>query len=451
MELRRELRELGHLATPIVLGFLGNQLMGIVDTIMVGRLDAAAMGGTGIGGGIYMTLSLVAMGCAMGIDPLVTQAVGAGEHGRARQIYWHGVRVALAASVPIMALILVAPGLLGPLGVDPATAAACRAHLWGRVWNTVPLGLFGAARSYLQATGHMRAIVIATVVGNVANLFGDALLIYGDQALAWAGLPGIGLPALGVFGAGLASSLSALASTAILWQAVAAIEAPVDRRLDRDILGRVLALGLPVGLQMLVEVSAFATASALSGKIGQVAAAGNQIALSLASTTFMVPLGLGAATAVRVGQAVGRGDTPGARRAGLAGATLGTGFMVLAALAFLAAPQALARALTDKADVIAVAVPLVRVAALFQLFDGIQVVAAGALRGAGDTKSTFWANLVGHFVVGLPIAVLLAFGRGMGGAGLWWGLSAGLTTVAIALGARFLVISGRPIARIETR
>src|SRR6266702_4364493 len=239
MELRRELRELATLAAPIVVGFLGNQLMSIVDTIMVGRLDPAAMGGTGIAGGIYMTLSLVAMGCAMGIDPLVTQAIGGGEHARARRCYWQGVRVAVVASVPIMALILVAPGILAPLGVDRATAAACRAHLWGRAWNTVPLALFGAARSYLQAAGYTRAIVIATVVANVANFVGDALLIYGDQALGWIGLPAVGLPALGVFGAGLSSTLASGVACLVLWRAVAAVPAPPDpgrRRADRKIL-----------------------------------------------------------------------------------------------------------------------------------------------------------------------------------------------------------------------
>jgi MATE family multidrug resistance protein len=450
---RRELRELVHLALPIIGGFVGNQLMGVVDNIMVGRLGAAAIGGAGIGGGIYNAVALVAMGCAMGIDPLVSQAVAAGEHGDARRTYWQGVRVALLCSVPLVALLLVSPAILAPLGVEPATAAATTSYLWGRAWNTVPLALFGAARSYVQATGYARAVVVWTVVANLLNFLLDAVLIYGDAALVRVGLPALGLPALGVLGAGIASTTAATLSLVVLWLAIRAIPVPADperRRLDPARVRRILAIGVPIGLQMLVEVSAFAAASALSGRIGDVAAAGNQVALTLAAMTFMVPLGIGNAGAVRVGLAVGRGDGPGARRAGLAGFLASTIFMSGAALAFLLAPGPLARLITDQPEVVAAALPLIRVAALFQLFDGVQVTAAGALRGAGDTRSTFYANVVGHFIVGLPLAVLLAFPRGLGATGLWWGLSAGLTTVALLLGARFHRLSSRPLARVGT-
>jgi len=449
---RKELRDLVVLALPIIGGFVGNQLMGVVDNVMVGRLGAAAIGGAGIGTGIYNALSIVALGIALGIDPLVAQAVAAGEHGEARHSYWQGVRVALFASLPLVVLILLAPAILEPLGVEPAVAAETRRYVWGRAWNTVPVALFGAARSYIQAAGYARAIVVWTVVANILNFIFDAFLIYGDGALIKIGLPPVGLPALGVLGAGVASSAASSLSLVILWLAVAAVPAPPDpnrRRIDPARMKQVLAIGLPVGLQLLVEVSAFAAASALSGRIGQVAAAGNQVALTLASMTFMVPLGIASATSVRVGQAVGRGDARATRRAGLAGFAASTLFMSLAVIGFLAIPGALARLITDQSEVVAAAVPLVRVAALFQLFDGIQVTAAAALRGAGDTRSSFYANLVGHFAIGLPIAVLLAFGLGLGATGLWWGLSAGLTTVALILGLRFLSLSARPIARIR--
>lgn len=447
-----DLRALVRLSVPIVGGFVGVQLMTVVDNIMVGRLGAAAIGGAGIGGGIYNALSIVAMGCAMGIDPVVAQAIAAGEHAAARRTYWQGVRVALLVGVPMIALILLAPMALGPLRVDPATAAETRSYLWGRAWNTVPVALLGAARSYVQASGFAHAIVVWTIVANVLNFIFDAIFIYGDATLHALGLPAIGLPAMGVFGAGLASSVAATLALAVLWLAVAKVPAPDDptlRRLDVPLARRILALGLPVGLQLLVEVTAFAAASALSGRIGQIAAAGNQVALTLASMTFMVPLGISNATAVRVGQAVGRLDAPGARRAGLAGFTASTAFMSFAAIAFIVAAEPLAHLITDQSEVVAAALPLIRIAALFQLFDGIQVTAAGALRGTGDTKSTFLANLFGHFTLGLPIAVVLAFPVGLGAAGLWWGLSAGLTVVALILGARFLFLSARPIEPIR--
>src|SRR5215470_8869183 len=447
-----ELRALVRLALPIVGGFVGVQLMTVVDNIMVGRLGAAAIGGAGIGGGIYNALSIVAMGCAMGIDPLVAQAIAAGEHAAARRTYWQGVRVALLVGAPMIVVILLAPMALGPLRVDPATAAETRSYLWGRAWNTLPVALLGAARSYVQASGFAHAIVVWTIVANVLNFIFDAIFIYGDATLHAIGLPSIGLPAMGVFGAGLASSVSATLALIDLWLAVAKVPAPDDptlRRLDVPLARRILALGLPVGLQLLVEVTAFAAASALSGRIGQIAAAGNQVALTLAAMTFMVPLGISNATSVRVGQAVGRLDAPGARRAGVAGFTASAAFMSFAALAFLVAAEPLARLITDQPEVVATAVPLIRVAALFQLFDGIQVTAAGALRATSDTKSTFLANLFGHFALGLPIAVGLAFPVGLGATGLWWGLSAGLTAVALILGARFLSVSARAIEPIR--
>ena len=222
---------------------------------------------------------------------------------------------------------------------------------------------------------------------------------------------------------------------------------PARRRPDLAAIKRILTLGTPVGLQMLVEVSAFATASVLSGKIGQTAAAGNQIALTLASTSFMIPLGISAATAVRVGQAVGAGDRAGARLAGQCGYILAVGTMAVAALAFNLFPEALARLTTDKEEVIRAAVPLVQIAALFQLFDGAQVLGAGALRGVGDTRTPFYANFVGHFLIGLPVAVGLAFGWSMGSPGLWWGLSAGLTIVAVWLAIRFFRVTRGMIAR----
>jgi MATE family multidrug resistance protein len=253
-----------------------------------------------------------------------------------------------------------------------------------------------------------------------------------------------------VFGAGLASTLASFASLSVLVLAVRTVPTPPDparRRRDMALVKRILALGAPVGLQMLVEVSSFATASVLSGKISQNAAAGNQIALSLASATFMVPLGISTATAVRVGQAVGQGDRRRARLSGACGFFLSTCFMGTAAVAFNLFPRALAHVLTDKDAVLTAAVPLIQIAALFQLCDGFQVVGAGALRGAGDTRTSLLANFVGHFLVGLPVAFWLTFGRGLGGPGLWWGLSLGLTIVAVWLTARFWRVTGRDIAR----
>lgn len=452
---RSELGELLHLAAPLIAGYAGNQLMSLVDTAMVGRLGPTALGGVAIANGIFFTLTLVGMGCVIGMDPLVAQAVGAGEHRHARRILHRGLWLALALSFPLMALMALTPLALEPLGIDPETAASATHYLLGRLPNTIPFLLFAAARSYLQAVGATRPVVISMVAANIVNFVANAILIYGDGALAWVDLPPIGLPPLGVLGAGLASSVSSVISVIVVALgvrsiAVSAAGAAEDHPIPTDpaITRSILRIGLPIGGQLFAEVGAFALAGFLTGTIGALPIAGHQVAITLASFSFTVTLGLSAATSVRVGHAVGRGDTAGARRAGFLGLSMGAGFMTLSAFAFVLAPATLARILTDKPDVIAAAAPLVMIAAVFQISDGLQVVAAGAVRGAGDSRSALLWNAFGHYVIGIPVAIALGFGANMGARGIWWGLSAGLTVVAIGLTLRFHRISSRTLRRV---
>lgn len=445
-----ELRGLLKLALPLIAGQSGQQLMSFVDTAMVGRLDSAAIGGVGIGGGIYFAMTVIGMGTVLGMDPLVAQAVGAGEHDRARRILREGLRIAAIMSLPVMALIALCTLLLEPFGIEPGTAHETRRFLWSRLPNVTPFLLFCAARSYLQASGGARAVVVSMVVANVANAIGNVLLIYGDPGLRAMGLPAIGLPALGVVGSGLSSSIAAALSFFVCLRALRETtreELAPSIEEDREARRKILRIGFPIALQILAEVGAFTITSILSGRMGRGSAAGYQVAMTLASFTFTVTLGLGSATSVRVGQAIGRGDTAAARRAGLLALKVALAFMSLTACMFLTAPSVLARVLTDKLDVIAAAAPLVQIAGIFQLSDGVQVVAAGALRGAGDTRVTSRMNVIGHYLLGLPIAIVLGFVLGVGSPGLWWGLSAGLTFVAITLALRFHRISSKAIVR----
>jgi MATE family multidrug resistance protein len=199
------------------------------------------------------------------------------------------------------------------------------------------------------------------------------------------------------------------------------------------------------------EVGIFALVSLLAGRLGAEAMAAHQLALSIASVTFTVAIGFGEGGSVRVGRAVGARDRVGARRAGLAAFTCGASLMSMSGLAFLLAPEAIARAMTDDPGVVATAAPLLRVAALFQISDGIQGVGAGVLRGAGETRFTFLANVLGHWAIGLPACLLLGFGAGLGIRGLWGGLAVGLTAVAASLLGRFLRISSREIVPLADR
>ncbi|MBI3724174.1 MATE family efflux transporter [bacterium] len=442
-----ELRQLLRLAVPLAFAQSGNQLMQVVDTAMVGRLpEAAQLGGLGIGTGLYFCLAVFGFGIVLGMDAPVSQAVGAGEHAAARRVLWQGARTAVLVGVPLTLLAWVVPALLEPFGVESATAREARHYIWARSPGMVPFLLFAAARSYLQANHATRPIVIAVIAANLANALMDRVLIFGVSAL--------GVPALGVVGCGLSSIVSCLVSLGVLAVAIATM--PVrkgveTRPADRAILGSIFRLGLPLGSQFLAEVGVFTLAAMLAGRISAEAGAGNQVAITLASLTFCVPVGIASAASVRVGHAVGRGDLPGVRRTGFTAIGIAAAFMSTTALLFVLFSRPLARLIAPEAAVVEAAVPLIVIAAVFQLSDGTQAVATGALRGAGDARAPLFANLVGHYAIGLTLALLLGVKLGLGAPGLWWGLSAGLTAVAIGLTTRFWFLTSRPIERVLRR
>jgi MATE family multidrug resistance protein len=273
--------------------------------------------------------------------------------------------------------------------------------------------------------GRIAPVVIVTVIANIVNVALNWSLIFGH----------LGSPPLGVSGAALATTLSRWFLAAALlvagWKALVPQLRPWRRAsLELGPLGRMLRLGLPIGGQMFLEYGIFGLVGVLMGRIGTLAVAGHLIALNLAAVVFMVPQGTGAAAAVLVGQAVGSADLTRARRAAAAAIFVGAGFMIVSAAAFLLAPEALARLYTPDRSVLDVAVTLVRLGGLFAIFDGLQAVAIGILRGIGDTRAPVAINVLGFWLIGLPISLLLAFPLGLGPPGLWWGLVIGLAVVA---------------------
>jgi MATE family multidrug resistance protein len=281
-------------------------------------------------------------------------------------------------------------------------------------------------------------------VANGINLVASNLLVRGDAALVAIGLRPRGLPALGALGGGIAFSIATLILVAFVLLAALRHRtrspgAPVP-------LSTVYKLGIPIGSQLLAEIGIFSLVALLSGVLGAEVASAHQIAIMMASFTFMGALGVSGATAVRVGHAIGGGRNP--RRPGGLGIALGAAGMILGAVVFAAFPRALVSIFTSDERVIAIGIDLVRIAAVFQLFDGVQAVAAGALRGAGDVRFPFVANVVAHWLVGFPVALVLGFVLHGGARGLWWGLTAGLVVVSVALAARFAAVTKRTIARV---
>lgn len=433
---------------PLAISFAGGTLLGVVDTAMVGRLGAPELAGVALGNAFFFTITVAAMGVVFGMDPIVSQALGAGEGARARAALRSGLRLATILSLPAMLVLALAPLFFGAFGVEPESARHAAHFLWARAPSAIPFLAVMALRSYLQGRTFTRPLVVGVVVANVVNFFANGLLIFGDEALVDVGLPAIGVPALGVTGAAVASGLSSIAQLLVIYAGLRRL-GPAPGEGDESVpLRKIVSIGMPIGLTLLAEVGAFSLAGVLAARIGPTAASGHQVAITLASLTFTVAMGIANATSVRVGQAVGRGDAAAARRSGVAGFTASTLYMSAAAVLFLLFPTELASIMSDRPEVLASAVPLLAIAAAFQLFDGAQVVGAGALRGIGQTRFIQHVNVFGYYALGLPVSLVLAFGFDMAERGLWWGLCVGLAFVAFVLLWRFLSASRGTIERV---
>lgn len=418
------------LAAPVVLAELGWVTMGMVDTLMVGHLSAEALGAVGVGSSLFMAVGIFAMGLLLGLDTLVSHAFGAGRLEDCHRWLVHGIALAIALSVPVTAVLLALSASLDRWGLDPMVLALTRPYLDIVTWSVLPLLLYAAFRRYLQGMGLVRPVMAALIGANVVNVIVNWILIYGR----------LGAPALGVRGAAWATVLSRVMMAGVLLAAIVVrergrrpglFETPL--RIDREWMARLWRLGFPAAAQVTLEVGVFAAATALAGRLMPVALAAHQVAINIAAFTFMVPLGIASAGAVRVGHAVGRRDPAGASRAGWTALLFGALFMTAAAAAFVLLPRPLIAAFTSDAAVIDQGVTLLGVAAVFQLFDGLQGVSTGVLRGLGDTRTAMAWNLAAHWGIGLPLGYTLCFIAGLGIIGLWWGLSAGLIICGVAL------------------
>lgn len=416
------------LAAPAVLVQVGLMLMGVVDTIMAGRISAEAIAGAALGNLYFFILTVCGLGTLLALDPLVAQAVGARDELAVRRALQRGVVIAALLAVVISLALLPAASVFvlfrQPAEIIPLAAGFARASIAG----VLPFLLFVVCRQTLQAHGRMTPVLVAVAIANVANAALNWVLIYGN----------LGVPAYGAVGSAWSSSICRWLMLALVLVAGRAELAhrlrPIDARvLELRPLLRMLRVGLPIGLHQLFEVGAFAIVTLLAGLFGTVALAGHEIALNLASLTFMVPLGVGSAAAVLVGRAVGERDADAARWHAASALVVGVAFMVLTAGLFLLGPGMLARLYTRDASVVAITAVLLPIAGIFQVFDGAQAVSSGILRGAGETRAPMLANLVGFWLVGVPLSALLAFRLDAGPAGLWWGLVAGLATVAAGL------------------
>jgi MATE family multidrug resistance protein len=433
---RAEIRDTIVLAGPVVLGQIGVMLMNVVDTMMVGPLGKVAVAAVGVGASIFSAVYVAGFGMLLGLDRLVSVAYGAGRKDECQRAMVQGLFLATAVALPLTGLLLVVANQLPLFKVVPEIVPEAAAYLRVLAWSLWPALLFAVLRSTLQATGDVRFASSVLLAANVVNAVANKLLIFGL----------LGFPALGVAGSAWATLISRMGMLlAIAWymSRQRLSEEPTRWALDGRMMKSLLRLGIPASAQLSFEVGVFSLSTILVAGLNATAAAAHQIVLQIASFTFMVPLGLASAGAVRVGQAIGRGDLPAAKRAGWCSVGIGVAFMTFSAVVLLAGARPILGLFKADESTMALATKLLLCAAVFQFVDGAQVTLAGALRGLGNTIASMVANGIGHWGIGLPIGYVLAFRAGLGALGIWIGLAAGLAAVAVAL----LIVWRRGIAR----
>lgn len=422
-----ELRGTLRLAGPIVLAELGWMAMGNVDVAIVGRVGGDALAAVSLGTTVFYTVAICASGVLLGMDTLVSHAFGAKDRERARRALVQGLWISLLLIPSVMGIVIGFEPLLAQFGVNSLVLRGGLPYLRTLNWSAPPLLLYFCLRRYLQAAGVVRPVMWVLLTANLVNLAGNWILVFGR----------FGFPALGAVGSAWATCLSrvymAAALVLILWRADPGIFRRASWSPDLSGIRALARLGLPAAGQIGVEYGVFTVATLLVSRLNALSLAAHQLALSTVYTTYMLPLGLSSAAAVRVGQSLGRGDVRSAARSGWAAVGLGAAAMSTAAVILLTVPRWIARLFTPQLEVIAGAAALLRIAAFFQLFDGLQVVTTGALRGAGDTRTPMLCHFLGYWLIGLPVGVWLCFGKGWGARGLWTGLSLGLILIGSVL------------------
>lgn len=438
-----ELRATIALAVPVVLVQLGFMAAGVVDTLMVGRLSARALAAVAVGNLYFFNVTIFATGTLMALDPIIAQAVGAGDTETVARSAQRGLLIALGLSVATALLMAPAPQVLTALHQPAEIIPDAGRYLRISIIGVAPYLAFVVLRQSLQAMHRVAPIVWTVFVANLVNAGFNWVFVYGH----------LGSPALGVTGSAIATAIGRwfmlLMLLPLAWRELAPHLTPIrDGIADRTALWSMLRIGMPIGGQQMLEAGAFGAIGLLMGLISTIAVASHQVAITLAAFTFMVPLGVGSAAAVRVGHAIGAGDERRARAAIRAAYVCGVGFMTLTAIVFLTMPRLRASAFTRDPRVIALAAALIPIAGFFQVFDGAQAVGAGVLRGAGDTTAPLLVMLAAYWLLGVPVSAYLGFRTGMGAAGLWWGFVCSLAAVAVFLFVRIRFVFRRGVGRM---
>ena len=434
MYLRKHIVSTFQLAYPVVIGQLGIVMMGVVDSLMVGQLGAAPLAAASLGNGMAFIVMIIGIGISMAVTPLVAIAVGAGKYEDCGIYFRQSLLVNSVISIITAVIIYFAADLIQYF--DQPKEVQNQAISYVRIigLSSIPLLLFQSYKQFIEGLSVMRPAMIISLIANIVNVFVNWLLIFGN----------LGLPKLELDGAGWATFASRLFMAIVLILFVMSNKyfKQYDvtfhfKSINRAVIKKILALGLPSGLQYFFEIGAFSFAVVMVGWLGTKQLAAHQIAINLASISFMAALGISAAGSIRVGNAVGQKNIQETRIAGFTASLMGASIMFISGIIFVVFRNFLPTLYISDEVVISYASSLLVIAALFQLSDGVQAVGIGILRGLTDVKIPTAITFISYWIVGLPIGYLLGFNFEHGVQGVWIGLLLGLTTSAILLTLRF--------------
>ena len=433
-----EIKKTMKLSLPIVVGQIGHLMMGVVDNIMVGRVGSEALAAASIANALFTLIMVVGFGISMAITPLTAIAHGRGQDKECGVILRQGLILNLFFGLVLCGISMLLSESIRFLNQPAEIIAPASVYMKVLGLSIIPMMIFQSYKQFAEGVSFLRPAMMITLLANLVNAFVNWVFIYGN----------LGAPEMGLTGAGLATICSrmfmAICMIYVIMQvpSLKRFDPTLNyRKIDFGIMKKLLKIGIPGGFQYFFEVSAFAASSIMIGWIGATELAAHQIALSLASMTFMVAMGISAAATIRVSSAVGKKDILATRMAGFSAAFLCASFMALAGLVFIIFRNQLPGLYILEPAVIEIASSLLMIVAVFQVSDGTQAVGLGILRGITDMKIPTFFTLAAYWLAGLPTGYLLAFKFGMGVTGVWVGLLISLTVSALLMMTRFHIKS----------
>ncbi len=442
---KEQIKPMMVLAVPIIITQAGQMLMGLVDSFMVGKISAVAIGSVTLGTSIFFIFSIFSLGLLSGLDFFIASNLGSGNLEEAHRWKLQGFYMAIIISVPLTILNYYIADHLTMFGVPNIIAVGTRSFLQIYNLSLTPFLMFIALRQYLQATGYSKWVTWVMVTANISNLGMNWVFINGK----------FGFPEMGIPGSALSTLINRVLMTVALiyFSFSGKNKAPSHHswRIDYSYFKKLFLLGTPAALQMLFEVGVFSLSTGLASKLGAVSLAAHSIVLNIASFTFMIPLGISMAAAIRVAYYLGEKDSERSFQAGYAAFILSFCFMVCSGILLSTWGSHIIGIFTTDLDVIKLASKIIILAAIFQVADGIQVICTGAMRGLGETRIPAVANLIAFWIFGLPIGAWLCFKENWGLKGLWTGLALGLAIVASTLFAYWIRLANRSANSLNDR